>query len=170
MDYDLVRNGLLGNQTIEPFAKRGFIDWDAVRDHTEAIIEEFDVQPPNPDTEAESLSGGNQQKFIVGREIGHEPDVLVASHPTRGVDIGSIEFIHNRLTDLRDEGLAIVVVSSKLEEIQKLSDRIAIMYEGEFIDTVDPDAVTEEDLGLLMAGQRLDEETAEGESDSEAQV
>jgi simple sugar transport system ATP-binding protein len=170
MDYDLVRNGLLGNQTIEPFAKRGFIDWDAVRDHTEAIIEEFDVQPPNPDTEAESLSGGNQQKFIVGREIGHEPDVLVASHPTRGVDIGSIEFIHNRLTDLRDEGLAIVVVSSKLEEIQKLSDRIAIMYEGEFIDTGDPDAVTEEDLGLLMAGQRLDEETAEGESDSEAQV
>jgi len=104
MDYDPVRNGLLGNQTIEPFAKRGFIDWDAVRDHTEAIIEEFDVQPPNPDTEAESLSGGNQQKFIVGREIGHEPDVLVASHPTRGVDIGSIEFIHNRLTDLRDEG------------------------------------------------------------------
>ncbi|WP_224333849.1 ABC transporter ATP-binding protein [Haloprofundus halobius] len=158
MEYDLVENGLLGNQTIEPFANGGFLDWGAVREHTEEIIEEFDVQPPNPDSEAESLSGGNQQKFIVGRELGHDPDVLVASQPTRGVDIGSIEFIHERLTELRDEGLALVVVSSKLEEIQKLSDRIAVMYEGEFIDTVDPSEVTEEELGLLMAGQRLDDE------------
>ncbi|WP_117594508.1 ABC transporter ATP-binding protein [Haloprofundus halophilus] len=158
MEYDLVENGLLGNQTIAPFANGGFLDWGAVREHTEEIIEEFDVQPPNPDSEAESLSGGNQQKFIVGRELGHEPDVLVASHPTRGVDIGAIEFIHERLTELRDEGLAIVVVSSKLEEIQALSDRIAVMYEGEFIDTVDPGDVTEAELGLLMAGQRLDDE------------
>ncbi|QCJ45923.1 ABC transporter ATP-binding protein [Haloprofundus sp. MHR1] len=157
MEYDLVENGLLGNQTIAPFANGGFLDWGAVREHTEEIIEEFDVQPPNPDSEAESLSGGNQQKFIVGRELGHDPDVLVASHPTRGVDIGAIEFIHERLTELRDEGLAIVVVSSKLEEIQALSDRIAVMYEGEFIDTVDPGDVTEAELGLLMAGQRLDD-------------
>ncbi|WP_276253246.1 ABC transporter ATP-binding protein [Halomontanus rarus] len=163
MDYDLVRNGLLGNQTIAPFVKSWFIDWEVVRDHTEEIIEEFDVQPPDADTRAASLSGGNQQKFIVGREIGHDPEVLVASHPTRGVDIGSIEFIHNRLVELRDAGLAIVVVSSKLEEIQKLSDRIAVMYEGEFIDTVDPNAVTEEEIGLLMAGQRRDDA---GESDS----
>ncbi|WP_132060885.1 ABC transporter ATP-binding protein [Halorussus amylolyticus] len=170
MEYDLVGNGLLGNQTIEPFANGGFLDWEAVREHTEEIIEEFDVQPPNPDTEAESLSGGNQQKFIVGREIGHDPDVLVASHPTRGVDIGSIEFIHDRLTELRDEGLALVVVSSKLEEIQKLSDRIAVMYEGEFIDTVDPSDVTEEELGLLMAGQRLsgeDEVSGDGMTEGE---
>jgi simple sugar transport system ATP-binding protein len=151
-DYDLVRNALLGNQTIEPFAERGFIDWSAVRDHAESIVEEYDVQPPNPNAEAASLSGGNQQKFIVGREIEHDPDVMVASHPTRGVDIGSIEFIHDRLLDLRDAGLAIVFVSSKLAEIQKLSDRIAVMYEGEFVDTVDPDDVTEEELGLLMAG------------------
>ncbi|THE64702.1 ABC transporter ATP-binding protein [Salinadaptatus halalkaliphilus] len=151
-DYSLVRNALLGNQTIAPYANGQILDWDEVSDHAAEIVEEYDVQPPNPDATAGSLSGGNQQKFIVGREIGHDPDVLVASHPTRGVDIGSVEFIHNRLIELREEGLGILVVSSKLEEIRKLSDRIAVMYEGEFIDVVDPDAVTEEDLGLLMAG------------------
>jgi len=151
-DYNLVRNALLGNQTVEPYASGGFIDWSAVRDHAEDIVSEFDVQPGNTRAEAESLSGGNQQKFIVGREIGHDPTVLVAAHPTRGVDIGSIEFIHNRLIELRDAGLAIVFVSSKLEEIQKLSDRIAVMYEGEFTALVDPEDVTEEDLGLLMTG------------------
>jgi simple sugar transport system ATP-binding protein len=156
LDYDLVRNALLGNQTIEPYASRGFIDWAAVRDHAERIVDEYDVQPPNPEAEAASLSGGNQQKFIVGREIEHDPDVMVASHPTRGVDIGSIEFIHDRLLELRDAGLAIVFVSSKLEEIQKLSDRIAVMYEGEFVDTVDPETTTEEELGLLMAGHGRD--------------
>jgi simple sugar transport system ATP-binding protein len=160
-DYDLVRNALLGNQTIEPYASRGFLDWEAVHEHAEGIVQDYDVQPPNPSARAGSLSGGNQQKFIVGREIGHDPDVMIASHPTRGVDIGSIESIHDRLVALRDEGLAIVVVSSKLDEIQKLSDRIAVMYEGEFIDTVDPTNVTEEELGLLMAGQ---DPNAEGET------
>ncbi|RBI62356.1 heme ABC transporter ATP-binding protein [halophilic archaeon] len=151
-DYDLVRNALLGNQTIDPYASRWLLDWTAVSEHAEAIIDEYDVQPPQPTAEAASLSGGNQQKFIVGREIEHGPDVMVASHPTRGVDIGSIEFIHERLLELRNEGLAILFVSSKLEEIQKLADRIAVMYEGEFVATVDPADVTEEELGLLMAG------------------
>ena len=152
MDYDLVRNGLLGFQTTEPYVRRGLVDWDAVRDHANGIVEEYDVQPPDATAEASSLSGGNQQKFVVGREIEHEPTVMVASHPTRGVDIGSIEFIHDRLMELREAGLAVVFVSSKLEEIQTLSDRIAVMYEGEFVDVVDPETVTEEDLGLLMAG------------------
>ncbi|MFC4989713.1 ABC transporter ATP-binding protein [Saliphagus infecundisoli] len=155
-DYDLVRNALLGNQTVEPYASRGVIDWRAVEGHAESVVEEFDVQPAATDAEAASLSGGNQQKFIVGREIGHDPELMVASHPTRGVDIGSIEFIHNRLIELRDAGLAVLVVSSKLEEIRKLADRIAVMYEGEFIGVVDPDEVTDEDLGLLMAGRTLE--------------
>ncbi|WP_348613508.1 ABC transporter ATP-binding protein [Halobaculum rarum] len=162
-DYDLVRNALLGNQTVEPYVTRGLIDWPTVREHASDIVDEYDVQPPTVDVEAASLSGGNQQKFIVGREIEHDPDVMVAAHPTRGVDIGSIEFIHDRLLDLRDEGLAVLLVSSKLEEIRTLSDRIAVMYEGEFIDTVDPDAVTDEELGLLMAGRRLDDGGAAGE-------
>jgi simple sugar transport system ATP-binding protein len=155
-DYDLVRNALLGNQTVEPYVSNGFIDWRAVRDHAEDIVGEYDVQPPNADTEAASLSGGNQQKFVVGRELEHDPDLVVASHPTRGVDIGSIEFIHQRLLDMRDSGTAVLIASSKLDEIQKLSDRIAVMYEGEFVDVVDPDDVTEEELGLLMAGRSVE--------------
>jgi simple sugar transport system ATP-binding protein len=170
-EYDLVRNALLGNQTVEPYVSGGFIDWRAVRDHAEAIVREYDVQPPNADAEAASLSGGNQQKFVVGREIEHEPKLLVASHPTRGVDIGSIEFIHERLLEMRDAGTAVLFVSSKLDEIRKLSDRVAVMYEGEFVDVVDPDDVDEQELGLLMAGRTAEEsdETAESASDRSAE-
>ena len=153
---DLVRNALLGFQTTRPYVGDWFVDWDAVRTHAEEIIAEFDVRPTDPTRRAESLSGGNQQKFVVGRELSHDPDLLVAAHPTRGVDIGSIEFIHDRLLEMRAEGLPILLVSSKLEEIQTLSDRIAVMYEGEFVDTVSPEAVTERDLGLLMTGQSID--------------
>jgi simple sugar transport system ATP-binding protein len=153
-EYTLVRNALLGNQTVRPFVNGGFIDWTAVREHAERIVDEYDVQPPDADATAHSLSGGNQQKFVVGRELEHDPKLIVASHPTRGVDIGSIEFIHNRLLEMRDAGLAILLVSSKLDEVQKLSDRLAVASEGEFAAVVDPDEVTEEEIGLLMAGQR----------------
>ncbi|USZ68776.1 ABC transporter ATP-binding protein [Halorussus salilacus] len=153
MGFDLVENGLLGSQHARPYAENGRIDWSRTRDHAEAVIEEYDVRPPNPDAEAESLSGGNQQKFIVGREFARDPDVVVASHPTRGVDVGSIEFIHDRLLDLRREGKTILLVSSKLDEVRQLSDRLGVMYEGELVDVVDPERVTEEQLGLLMAGE-----------------
>ncbi|GAA0464868.1 ABC transporter ATP-binding protein (plasmid) [Halococcus dombrowskii] len=151
-DYDLVHNALLGNQTIDPYSDAGFVDWQRTREHATDITERFDVRPRDTTSTASSLSGGNQQKFIVGREIAHDPDVIVASHPTRGVDIGSIEFIHDRLIELREDGVAVLLVSSKLDEIQRLADRIAVMYEGRFIDTVDPETVTEEEIGLLMAG------------------
>mgnify|MGYP006296450975 CR=1 FL=1 len=171
-EYDLVRNALLGNQTVDRFVSRRFVDWPAVREHAEDVVEEYDVQPPDPEARAGSLSGGNQQKFIVGREIEHDPDVMVAAHPTRGVDIGSIEFIHDRLVALRETGLAVLFVSSKLEEIRALSDRVAVMYEGEFIDVVDPEAVTDEHLGLLMAGRRPDEdeEEASGSADERSEA
>ena len=169
-EYDLVRNALLGNQTVDPFERRGFIDWAAVRDHAEDVVDEYDVQPRNPDAAARSLSGGNQQKFVVGRELEHDPDLLVAFHPTRGVDIGAIEFIHERLRDVRDAGAAILLVSSKLDELRTLSDRLAVMYEGEFVDVVDPDAVSEEQLGLLMAGQTLDETDSANAPDESARV
>ncbi|WP_435153299.1 ABC transporter ATP-binding protein [Haladaptatus sp. DFWS20] len=154
MEFDLVENGLLGSQRTRPFSNDGRIDWDRTRTHAEDIIEEYDVRPPNADATAESLSGGNQQKFIVGREFARDPSLVVAAHPTRGVDVGSIEFIHDRLLDLRAEGKAILLVSSKLDEVQQLSDRLAVMYEGEIMDVVDPDRVTEEELGLLMAGEQ----------------
>ena len=153
MEYDLVENGLLGSQHDPAYAPGGRIDWPATREHVEDVIESYDVRPPDPEATAESLSGGNQQKFVVGRELSRDPSVVVASHPTRGVDVGSIEFIHDQLLDLRAAGKAVLLVSSKLDEVQQLSDRLAVVYEGEFVAVVDPDRVTEEQLGLLMAGE-----------------
>jgi simple sugar transport system ATP-binding protein len=153
MEFDLVENGLLGSQHTAEFADGGRIDWGHTRTHAEDIIEEYDVRPPNADADAESLSGGNQQKFVVGREFARDPEVVVASHPTRGVDVGSIEFIHERILDLRRAGKTILLVSSKLDEVQQLSDRLGVMHEGEIVDVVDPERVTEEELGLLMAGE-----------------
>ncbi|MFB6297277.1 MAG: ABC transporter ATP-binding protein [Salinirussus sp.] len=156
MDFDLSENAILGSQHREPFAAGGRIDWNVSREHAETVIDDYDVRPPEPATTAESLSGGNQQKFVVGREFERDPDLLVASHPTRGVDVGSIEFIHERLLELRSEGVGVLLVSSKLEEVQALSDRLSVVYEGDIVGTVDPDRVTEEELGLLMAGQQPD--------------
>ncbi|MXV62441.1 ATP-binding cassette domain-containing protein [Natronorubrum sp. JWXQ-INN-674] len=157
MSFDLVENGVLGSQRSPEFSRSGRINWDGVRDHTESVIDTYDVRPPDADADAESLSGGNQQKFIVGREFERDPDLVVATHPTRGVDIGSTEFIHDRLLDLRREGVAILLVSSKLDEVRSLSDRLAVIYEGQFMDVTDPDDLTEEELGLLMAGERPEE-------------
>jgi simple sugar transport system ATP-binding protein len=162
--YDLVENALLGNQTLSPFSDGRLLNWPAVRDHAEAIVEKYDVQPPDVDTLARSFSGGNQQKFIVGREFEHDPTLVVAAHPTRGVDVGSIEFIHEQLLEMRTEGASVLLVSSKLDEVRKLSDRLAVMYEGTFTDVVDPDTVTDAELGLLMAGRRPDAADARSES------
>jgi len=154
MDFDLVANGILGSQRDPEFATGGRIDWRRSREHATDIVDTYDVRPGNADANAASLSGGNQQKFIVGREFERDPDLVVVTHPTRGVDIGSTEFIRERLLELRDDGAAVLLVSSKLDEVTSLSDRLAVMYEGTFMDEVDPDDVTEEELGLLMAGQR----------------
>ncbi|MFT4890921.1 MAG: ABC-type uncharacterized transport system ATPase subunit [Halobacteriales archaeon] len=154
MDFDLVENGVLGSQHSSSFAPGGRIDWQHAREHVDGLIEKYDVRPPNPGTTAKSLSGGNQQKFVVGREFLRDPSMVVASHPTRGVDVGSIEFIHDRLLDLREDGKAVLLISSKLDEVQQLSDRLGVIYEGEFVDVVDPASVTDEQLGLLMAGER----------------
>ena len=159
MEFDLTENGLLGSQHRRPFAEHGRIEWDRARTHAQDIIDEYDVRPPNRDATAESFSGGNQQKFIVGRELERDPSLVVATHPTRGVDIGSTEFIHDRLLELRSAGKAVLLVSSKLEEVQGLSDRLAVMHDGEIMDVVDPETVTEEEIGLLMAGESLPEES-----------
>jgi simple sugar transport system ATP-binding protein len=156
MRYDLVENGLLGSQHDPGFAPDGIVDWQHARTHVDELVESYDVRPGDPDAIAESLSGGNQQKFVVGRELLREPSVVVASHPTRGVDVGSIEFIHDQLLALRSAGEAVLLVSSKLDEVRQLSDRLAVINEGEFVDVVDPEAVSEEELGLLMAGERLE--------------
>ncbi|MFB6234897.1 MAG: ABC transporter ATP-binding protein [Halopenitus sp.] len=161
LPYDLTQNGILGSQHTEAFGDGGRIDWDAAEAHAEGIIDEYDVRPADREVPAEDLSGGNQQKFIVGREFQRNPDLVVATHPTRGVDIGSTEFIHDRLLELREQGTAILLVSSKLEEVQGLSDRLAVMHEGSFSGIVDPGTVTEEQLGLLMAGESIDTDAVE---------
>ncbi|MFB6124474.1 MAG: ABC transporter ATP-binding protein [Halanaeroarchaeum sp.] len=153
MDFDLVENAILGSQHAAPFASGGRIDWAEAGDHAGAIVEEYDVRPGDTDAAAVSLSGGNQQKFIVGREVERDPRLMVATHPTRGVDIGSTEYIHDRLLDMRAAGTGVLLVSSKLDEVQGLADRLAVMYEGELVAVTDPDAVDEEELGLLMAGE-----------------
>lgn len=159
MKYDLTENAILGSQHKGPFAThhRAWIDWKQAGGHAQEIIEEYDVKPRDPNTEAASLSGGNQQKFVVGREFERDPELVVASHPTRGVDIGSTGFIHDQLLSFRESDRAVCLVSSKLEEVKGLSDRLAVMYEGEFMACVDPNAVTEEEIGLLMAGEYPDD-------------
>ncbi len=152
LTYSIKDNLILGRQRWGQFSLRGLLlklrqnlAW-ALR-----LIREFDIRAPGPSAEARSLSGGNQQKIIVARELSAEPRVLVASQPTRGVDIGAIEFIHRRLIEKRDAGEAILLVSAELDEIRSLSDRIAVMYEGRIVGVESPD-VSEERLGLLMAG------------------
>jgi ABC-type uncharacterized transport system ATPase subunit len=156
MDFDLVENGILGSQHEVPFARRGRLDWDAARDHTETVIRTHDVRPADPDVTAESLSGGNQQKFVVGRELERAPHLLVAAQPTRGVDVGATEFIRSELLNLREDGRGVLLVSSKLDEVRALADRLAVIYEGELMAVIEPEAVTEEELGLLMAGEYPD--------------
>ena len=153
LDFDLVKNAALGSQHDDAFKNGRWMDWDEARDHATDIIETYDVRPPEPDAKAKSLSGGNQQKFVVGREFARDPDIVVAAHPTRGVDIGSMEFIHERLLEMRSQNVAVLLVSASLDEITRLSDRIGVLYEGEFVDVVDPESTTEEQLGLMMAGE-----------------
>ncbi len=152
LGYSIENNMILGRQRWKLFSIEGLLlrlkqiaNW-AVR-----LIREFDIRAPGPSTLAKALSGGNQQKIIVAREMSSVPKVLVASQPTRGVDIGAIEFIHRRLVEQRDAGVAILLVSAELDEIRSLSDRIAVMYEGRIVGIENPDVSTER-LGLLMAG------------------
>jgi simple sugar transport system ATP-binding protein len=119
---------------------------------TAAKMERFDVRPPNPRLTAKSFSGGNQQKIVLAREIEQDPELLLVGQPTRGVDIGAIEFIHQRILDLRDSGKAILLVSVELDEIMGLSDRIAVMFDGRIMGERLPAETTEAELGLLMAG------------------
>lgn len=136
----------------EPFAKYGIFDFKKTGEYADKLISEFDIRTSSKDVPVGSLSGGNMQKTVVAREISEDPDLLVASQPTRGIDIGSIKLVHQRIIDARDEGKAILLVSTELDEIISLSDRIAVMYEGKIVEMVPEGVATEEELGLLMAG------------------
>ena len=148
----LWENVLLGHQGSTDFTKRGFVDRDAARDRTNAVVKEFDVRTPSIDVRAFTLSGGNQQKLIVGREMRSNPVVLIAAHPTRGVDVGAQAVIWDILRDARSAGLATLLISADLEELIGLSDRLLVMLRGKIVADLDPAHVDQGELGAYMTG------------------
>jgi simple sugar transport system ATP-binding protein len=152
LDYPLTDNLALQTYYKPPFSVRGVLQEEEMLDSAERLIENFDIRTPDAQTKAGSLSGGNQQKVIVAREFDRDSKLVIASQPTRGLDVGSIEYIHKRLVEKRDAGAAVLLASTELDEILQLADRIAVMYRGKIIDVLSGDEATKEQLGLLMAG------------------
>jgi general nucleoside transport system ATP-binding protein len=150
LDFSVAENTALGSQ--RKYATWGLLNYRAMTEYAQKIIEAFDIRPPRPEYQGRSLSGGNQQKVIVGREIQHDPILMVAVQPTRGLDVGAIEFIHKRLVAERDAGKAVLLVSLELDEILALSDRVLVMYKGQLVAEIAGNRATEGELGLLMAG------------------
>jgi ABC-type uncharacterized transport system ATPase subunit len=152
LNYPIGENMVLQTYYKAPFSKRGVLNFKEIYSKAKKLITEFDVRTPSEYTLARALSGGNQQKAIIAREVDRDPDLLIAAQPTRGLDVGAIEFIHKRLIEQRDHGKAVLLVSFELDEIMNISDRIAVIYEGKIVAVVNPRETTEQELGLLMAG------------------
>lgn len=156
LPFPVADNLMLNTYYLQPYSKGAVLQQDYINDKAETLIKEFDIRTPSARTSAGSLSGGNQQKVIVAREFSRPIKLLIAAQPTRGLDVGSIEYIHRRLLQKRDEGCAVLLISTELDEIMGLSDRIAVMYRGEIVETLMATEVTKEQLGLLMAGMKTD--------------
>lgn len=154
LDYSIAENMVLQTYYQKPFSKYGVLDFKEIYKKANTLISEYDVRTPSAFTHARALSGGNQQKAIIGREVDRDPDLLIAAQPTRGLDVGAIEFIHRRLIEQRDNGKAVLLVSFELDEILNVSDRIAVIFEGKIIKIVNADETNEQELGLLMAGMK----------------
>ena len=152
LDFAAWENIALGYHEDEAFQKGLLMDHGAMKSDTAEKMQRFDVRPPIESLAAKNFSGGNQQKIVLAREIERDPDLLLVGQPTRGVDIGAIEFIHQQLVELRDSGKAILLVSVELDEIMSLSDRIAVMFDGQVMGERLPAETDERELGLLMAG------------------
>lgn len=155
LDYTLENNLILQTYFTEKFQRYGFLKFDAIRAHAERLIDTYDIRSSKGAISlARSMSGGNQQKAILGREIDRKNDLLIAVQPTRGLDVGAIEFIHKQIVKERDAGKAVLLVSLELDEVMNLSDRIVVMYEGQAVGEFDPKKVTENELGLYMSGAK----------------
>jgi simple sugar transport system ATP-binding protein len=152
LTFPVADNLVLNTYYLEPFSKRAVLQQGVIISTANTLIQEFDIRTPGPMVSAGSLSGGNQQKVIVAREFSRPIKLLITSQPTRGLDVGSVEYIHNRIIQKRDEGCAVLVVSSELDEVMQLADRIAVMFRGKIVDVVPADQATKEGIGLLMAG------------------
>ncbi len=150
-EFSVAENLILNLWDAEPFARRASLQFDSIREHARNVVDTYDIRTPSVDTPAGSLSGGNQQKLVVAREFDRPIDLLVASQPTRGVDVGSIEYIHKQLLSKRDEGTAVLLVSSELDEVLALADRIAVMFHGRIVGPFDT-PISKEAVGRMMAG------------------
>ena len=158
LDFTLEQNMVLQRYFEPQFSNHGFIKFNEVRNYADKLIEDYDVRSgQGPITTARSMSGGNQQKAIVAREMDRDHKLLIAVQPTRGLDVGAIEDIHSKIVAKRDKGDAVLLVSLELEEVMNLSDRIYVMYEGEIVGEVDPKKVTVQELGLYMSGAKRDD-------------
>ncbi len=156
LDFNLAENLVLHDYAKEPFSKLGWVNPRNWFRWARTILQEFDVRGGGPTTRSGSLSGGNQQKVVIAREVSRNPSVLIAAQPTRGLDVGAIEFVHRRLVEQRDAGKAVLLVSLELEEVLSLSDRILVLYEGRIVAEFPPD-VSEEEVGIAMTGGRRTE-------------
>lgn len=169
MEYSVADNTVLGLHYVEPYAKgRVWLNHKEIRKNAEKLQEEFDIRCANVDVGAGTLSGGNQQKIIIAREASRDPDIFVAVQPTRGLDIGAIEFVRQTLLEQRNKGKGILLVSLELDEILSLSDRIAVIFKGKIVDVVDAEKVTRQDLGLMMTGSyhpEIKKQDSEGRAD-----
>lgn len=157
LDFTIGENMILQTYYQKPYTKNGILNYNSMYEKAKVLIEEFDVRTPHEKTPARALSGGNQQKAIIAREVDRSPNLLIAAQPTRGLDVGAIEFIHKKLIEERDKGRAILLISLELEEVLNLSDTIAVIYEGEIVSVVEAAKTDEQELGLLMAGGMKEE-------------
>ena len=153
LDFPIGHNVALQTYYSAPISKNGIMNYGTISKKANEIIQKFDVRTQGDHEPARALSGGNQQKAIIGREIDRNPDLLIAALPTRGLDVGAIEFIHQQLIEQRDKGKAVLLISFELDEVMNVSDQIAVIYDGQIVDTLDPQQTNEQELGLLMAGQ-----------------
>jgi general nucleoside transport system ATP-binding protein len=156
-DFSVAENLLLQRIGQPPFTRHGFLNWRVIRQEAARLIAAYDVRVPTSEHKAGVLSGGNAQKMILARELNRQPQVLLAAQPTRGVDVSAIEYIHARLIEQRDAGVAILLISTELEEILTLSDRIAVLYEGQIVGLVETAEADINQLGLMMAGTRQEQ-------------
>ena len=155
LDYDLQQNLVLQSYFTKRFQNHGFLKFDAIRNYAEELIKKFDIRSgQGVNSIVRGMSGGNQQKAIIARELDRNPDIVIAVQPVRGLDVGAIEYIHKQLIAQRDAGKAVLLVSLELDEVMNVSDRILVMYEGEIVADVDPKKITTEELGLYMAGAK----------------
>ncbi|GIO31596.1 MULTISPECIES: ABC transporter ATP-binding protein [Paenibacillus] len=155
LDFSMSENMVLETYYKPPYNKAGFLNKKEIDKQAKRLIEAFDVRTPSIETKARSLSGGNQQKAIIAREIDKDPDLLIAAQPTRGLDVGAIEFVQQQLVAQRDQGKAVLLISFELDEIMNVSDRIAVIYEGQIVGEVLPEETNDQELGLMMAGSKI---------------